>query len=110
VYYALFASFVAPFGGFFASAIKRAFKIKDFDSFIPGHGGVTDRMDCQMIMSLFGYVYYTTFIASLHLKLPLPQLLTTIEMLDSDQIAEIARFALERLDDQAKAHLLASLH
>ena len=27
---ATFASLVAPFGGFFASAVKRAFKIKDF--------------------------------------------------------------------------------
>ena len=105
VFYALFASLVAPFGGFFASAIKRAFRIKDFDSFIPGHGGVTDRMDCQMIMSLFGYVYYTTFIASLHLKLPVPQLLTTIEMLDGDQIAEVAKFALERLDDASRQQL-----
>jgi len=35
----LFASIVAPFGGFFASGIKRAYGIKDFDSVIPGHGG-----------------------------------------------------------------------
>jgi phosphatidate cytidylyltransferase len=34
--YGLFASLVAPFGGFFASAIKRAYKKKDFDSFMPG--------------------------------------------------------------------------
>jgi predicted CDP-diglyceride synthetase/phosphatidate cytidylyltransferase len=33
---ALFASLVAPFGGFFASAIKRAYKVKDFDSVLPG--------------------------------------------------------------------------
>jgi phosphatidate cytidylyltransferase len=39
----LFASLVAPFGGFLASAIKRAYRIKDFDSIIPGHGGVMDR-------------------------------------------------------------------
>jgi len=110
VWYAFFASLVAPFGGFFASAIKRAFKIKDFDSFIPGHGGVTDRMDCQMIMSLFGYVYYTTFIASLHLKLPLPQLLTTIEMLDIDQVAEVAKFALDRMDDHSRSQLLSAFH
>ena len=36
---ALFASVVAPFGGFLASGIKRAYNIKDFDSIIPGHGG-----------------------------------------------------------------------
>jgi phosphatidate cytidylyltransferase len=47
---ALFASLVAPFGGFFASGFKRALKIKDFADVIPGHGGVTDRMDCQILM------------------------------------------------------------
>lgn len=42
----LFASLIAPFGGFFASGFKRAIKIKDFADVIPGHGGITDRMDC----------------------------------------------------------------
>jgi phosphatidate cytidylyltransferase len=46
----LFASFIAPFGGFFASGFKRALKIKDFADIIPGHGGITDRMDCQILM------------------------------------------------------------
>ncbi|KAG6490288.1 hypothetical protein ZIOFF_051577 [Zingiber officinale] len=44
----LFASIIAPFGGFFASGFKRAFKLKDFGDSIPGHGGITDRMDCQV--------------------------------------------------------------
>lgn len=44
---AAFASLFAPFGGFFASGFKRAFNIKDFGHSIPGHGGMTDRMDCQ---------------------------------------------------------------
>ncbi|GBG25894.1 Phosphatidate cytidylyltransferase [Hondaea fermentalgiana] len=47
---AIFASIVAPFGGFFASGFKRAFKIKDFGDSIPGHGGAVDRMDCQVLM------------------------------------------------------------
>jgi phosphatidate cytidylyltransferase len=46
----LFASLLAPLGGFFASGFKRAIKIKDFGTTIPGHGGLTDRMDCQMLM------------------------------------------------------------
>lgn len=45
----MFASIIAPFGGFFASGFKRGFKIKDFGDSIPGHGGMTDRMDCQVI-------------------------------------------------------------
>ena len=44
----MFASIIAPFGGFFASGFKRGFKIKDFGDSIPGHGGMTDRMDCQV--------------------------------------------------------------
>lgn len=36
VFFALFASLIAPFGGFFASGVKRAFKIKDFSDSIPG--------------------------------------------------------------------------
>ncbi|CEJ03560.1 Putative Phosphatidate cytidylyltransferase [Rhizopus microsporus] len=59
---ACFASLIAPFGGFFASAVKRAFKIKDFGQSIPGHGGLTDRMDCQFLMGLFAYMYYHSFI------------------------------------------------
>ncbi|CAD7962416.1 unnamed protein product [Amoebophrya sp. A25] len=61
---ALFASLVAPFGGFFASGFKRAFRIKDFGDLIPGHGGLTDRMDCLIVMGLFCHVYLNTFVSS----------------------------------------------
>jgi hypothetical protein len=58
----VFASFIAPFGGFFASGFKRAFKVKDFGDLIPGHGGVMDRMDCHFVMQSFTNVYLSTFI------------------------------------------------
>lgn len=61
--FATFASLIAPFGGFFASGLKRTMKIKDFGHSIPGHGGMTDRMDCQFIMGLFAYMYHQSFIA-----------------------------------------------
>ncbi|KAF2456067.1 phosphatidate cytidylyltransferase [Lineolata rhizophorae] len=61
--FATFASLIAPFGGFFASGLKRSFKIKDFGDSIPGHGGMTDRMDCQFIMGFFAFMYYSSFIA-----------------------------------------------
>ena len=35
----LFSSVIGPFGGFFASGFKRAFKIKDFGDVIPGSRG-----------------------------------------------------------------------
>ncbi|KAJ2699391.1 phosphatidate cytidylyltransferase, partial [Coemansia spiralis] len=57
-----FASLIAPFGGFFASGVKRAFNIKDFGNSIPGHGGVTDRFDCQFFMAAFSHMYYSSFI------------------------------------------------
>ena len=64
IVFALFASLLAPFGGFFASGLKRAFNVKDFADAIPGHGGITDRMDCQFMMGVFANMYYTSFIGS----------------------------------------------
>ena len=60
----IFASTIGPFGGFFASGFKRAFKIKDFGDTIPGHGGFMDRFDCQVIMATFVNVYISSFIRS----------------------------------------------
>ena len=58
----LFASTIGPFGGFFASGLKRSIKIKDFANLIPGHGGASDRMDCQIIMGSFTYFYLHSFV------------------------------------------------
>lgn len=76
----LFASIIAPFGGFFASGFKRAFKIKDFGDSIPGHGGITDRMDCQMVMAVFAYIYHQSFIVpqSLSVEMILEQILMNL--------------------------------
>eukprot|EP01096_Ripella_sp_DP13-Kostka_P017826 TRINITY_DN931_c0_g1_i1.p1 TRINITY_DN931_c0_g1~~TRINITY_DN931_c0_g1_i1.p1 ORF type:complete len:436 (+),score=197.10 TRINITY_DN931_c0_g1_i1:49-1308(+) len=62
VIFGTFSSLIAPFGGFLASGFKRAFDIKDFGDVIPGHGGIVDRMDCQVVMALFTYIYYQSFI------------------------------------------------
>lgn len=76
----LFASIIAPFGGFFASGFKRAFKIKDFGDSIPGHGGMTDRMDCQMVMAVFAYIYHQSFITpqSVSVEMILDQILMNL--------------------------------
>uniref|UniRef100_A0A1L8DY27 Phosphatidate cytidylyltransferase n=2 Tax=Nyssomyia neivai TaxID=330878 RepID=A0A1L8DY27_9DIPT len=58
----IFSSVIGPFGGFFASGFKRAFKIKDFGDMIPGHGGIMDRFDCQFLMATFVNVYISSFI------------------------------------------------
>jgi len=59
---ALFASILGPFGGFFASGLKRGFKIKDFGDSIPGHGGFLDRFDCHYMVGTFTCVYLATFV------------------------------------------------
>lgn len=81
---AVFASLVAPFGGFFASAVKRAFKLKDFASYIPGHGGLTDRMDCQLIMILAAWVAFTTFTPPPEAEMSLPDVYTLAKRLSRD--------------------------
>jgi phosphatidate cytidylyltransferase len=60
--FAVFASTIGPFGGFFASGFKRAFKVKDFSDKFPGHGGVMDRVDCMVVMGMFSAVYLWTFV------------------------------------------------
>ncbi|CAO3636635.1 unnamed protein product [Cunninghamella echinulata] len=60
----IYASIAAPFGGFFASSIKRIKGMKDFAGCIPGHGGITDRMDCQLLMGIFTLVYYQYYFSS----------------------------------------------
>ncbi|QPG74407.1 hypothetical protein FOA43_001736 [Brettanomyces nanus] len=86
----MFASLIAPFGGFFASGLKRALKIKDFGDAIPGHGGVTDRMDCQFLMGSFSYLYYETFI-SVH-RLNIGNLLQTVIInLSGEEIIQLVK-------------------
>jgi phosphatidate cytidylyltransferase len=96
---ASFASLIAPFGGFFASGLKRSFKIKDFGDSIPGHGGMTDRMDCQFIMGFFAYMYYHTFIA-LH-KVNVGSVLeTAITSLSPDEQIELVKSMARYLGNQ----------
>jgi phosphatidate cytidylyltransferase len=58
----LFAGLIAPVGGFLASGLKRCMELKDFGNAIPGHGGVLDRMDCELVMGSFAYLYIKTFV------------------------------------------------
>eukprot|EP00545_Synedropsis_sp_CCMP1620_P009528 CAMPEP_0119004594 /NCGR_PEP_ID=MMETSP1176-20130426/1236_1 /TAXON_ID=265551 /ORGANISM="Synedropsis recta cf, Strain CCMP1620" /LENGTH=384 /DNA_ID=CAMNT_0006956321 /DNA_START=40 /DNA_END=1194 /DNA_ORIENTATION=+ len=56
---AAYVSLVAPFGGFLASTVKRTFGAKDFGAIMPGHGGLVDRLDCQLVTAPFIYLYLT---------------------------------------------------
>lgn len=53
----LFCAFVAPFGGFFASGMKRAYNLKDFSNLLPGHGGMVDRFDCMSLLVTIAYTF-----------------------------------------------------
>ncbi|XP_003383661.1 PREDICTED: phosphatidate cytidylyltransferase, photoreceptor-specific-like [Amphimedon queenslandica] len=90
---AIFASLIAPFGGFFASGFKRAFKIKDFSDAIPGHGGLMDRMDCQILMVAFANVYYFTFCSTPNIE----RVLGLIGSLSIEQQHQVFETLQERL-------------
>lgn len=85
---ASFASLVAPFGGFFASGFKRAFQIKDFGDSIPGHGGLTDRFDCQFLMGLWAYTYYASLIREHHTTVG-AVLQVAVTQLRPEEVAEL---------------------
>ena len=88
--FATFASLIAPFGGFFASGLKRTFKVKDFGESIPGHGGITDRMDCQFIMGFFAFMYYQSFIAVY--KASVGEVMeSAIQGLDAEELVEVVK-------------------
>jgi phosphatidate cytidylyltransferase len=46
----------AVLGDFAESLIKRDLGVKDMSSWIPGHGGVMDRLDSMLPAALSGYV------------------------------------------------------
>lgn len=94
---ATFASLIAPFGGFFASGLKRAFGIKDFGTTIPGHGGVTDRFDCQFLMGSFSYLYYQSFITSHNVNVGTILQMAIIN-LSADQLLTLVRSLLKYLN------------
>ena len=48
-----FATIVSQFGDLMASKLKRHYQIKDFGSIFPGHGGIMDRFDSVMLVSMF---------------------------------------------------------
>jgi len=81
--------------------MKRAYGIKDFASVLPGHGGFTDRMDCQFIMLFCTHVHYRTFIA------PLPATMEGLAFSISHLTGPEQLLLMEKLKDMLTAKGLA---
>lgn len=58
------ASIVSQFGDLFASKLKRHYEIKDYGNIFPGHGGIMDRFDSIIMVSLYmsSVIYVLTLI------------------------------------------------
>jgi phosphatidate cytidylyltransferase len=57
----MFLSVVSQIGDLIMSVIKRHYNIKDYGKFFPGHGGILDRFDSIIAVSLVMAVICTYF-------------------------------------------------
>ena len=78
--------------GFLASAMKRAYGIKDFATTLPGHGGFTDRFDCVTLYVIFSGI-----------------MLGTVIYRDDQLVADAEQIYQEELNDSQRAIIFRQL-
>lgn len=57
IIYCILASVVGQFGDLCMSCVKRICGVKDFGKIFPGHGGILDRFDSQLLVIPFTVLY-----------------------------------------------------
>lgn len=57
IFFLLSMSLIVILGDLTFSYFKRVCKIKDFSNIIPGHGGIFDRVDGMIFLTIFFYLY-----------------------------------------------------
>lgn len=74
----------------------------DFGDVIPGHGGLMDRFDCQLLLGTFVNVYISTFIRAPSIQ----KLVQHVLMLPVEQQVEFYATITEHLRDSGALALL----
>lgn len=59
----LIGGFVSQWGDLIASLLKREYAVKDYGKIFPGHGGMMDRFDSMIAVSIFVYIVCRAFAA-----------------------------------------------